>query len=254
MRTSRYSTEVGILDFITPTTHQAYVVETGDLGLENQFVTFREVLASWGYATALFGKWHVGDWRSPDGGKYHPTRHGFSPFFGFIGGSAGPMDPEIEIDGKPRNLEGYTDDILTAAAIAYLRETHERPFFLQLALRSPHSPWLPAPAEDTAPFSALEAALPESNYPELDVDRAKKMMREYLICISGVDRQVGRVVAAARRIRTSHTGRSATPVLRLRLRCITTGGQQAQRSSRKILPSLSTRLPDGVIVTHSPAP
>ena len=41
----------------------------------------------------------------------------------------------------------------------------------------------------------------------------------------GPRRSLGRspALAAARRIRTSNTGRSATPVLRSRLRCITTG-------------------------------
>jgi uncharacterized sulfatase len=199
MLASRYSTELGILDFITPTTHKAYTAETGDLGLESKFVTYPELLAGEGYATGLFGKWHLGDWRSVSGDKYHPGRHGFSHFFGFIGGSAGPTNPEIEVEGVARTFTGPTDDILTDAAIAYIEQSRQKPFFVQLALRSPHSPWLPAANEDVAPFARLDPALPEPDFPDLDVDRAKKMMREYLICVSSVDRHVGRVIAALER-------------------------------------------------------
>lgn len=198
MLTSRYSSELGIPDFITPTTHKEYVPGLSDNGLEERFPTFPAALAQAGYATALFGKWHLGDWRTPAGAKYHPTRHGFTHFFGFIGGGAGPADPEIEVAGVPTRFRGLTDDILTDAAISYVKENRSKPFYIQLALRAPHSPWLPAAPEDVASYEKMDPVLPSPDYPDLDVAKAKRMMREYLTSVSGIDRNVGRLLAALR--------------------------------------------------------
>jgi len=200
MLTSRYGSELGILDFITPTTHKEYVPGRSDHGLEERFPTFPAALAQAGYATALFGKWHLGDWRTPTGAKYHPTRHGFTHFFGFIGGGAGPTDPEIEVAGVPTRFKGLTDDILTDAAIAYMKENRAKPFYVQLALRSPHSPWLPAAPEDMAPYEKMEPDLPHPDYPDLDAVKARRMMREYLTSVSGVDRNVGRLLAVLQQL------------------------------------------------------
>lgn len=48
-------------------------------GLPRQERTLAELLHDRGYATALIGKWHLGG--SAD---YHPQRHGFDEFFGFL--------------------------------------------------------------------------------------------------------------------------------------------------------------------------
>jgi arylsulfatase A-like enzyme len=193
---SRYGTELGVLDFITAVSHRAYTPETGDGGLEARFVTFPSLLQDAGYRTALFGKWHLGDWSVPRGAKYHPTRHGFGHFFGFIAGGGPPADPTIEVEGQPRAFQGLTDDILTDAAIAYIRENRGAPFYVHLALRSPHAKWLPVAPEDWAPFADREIALPTPAHPDLKQDEARRMMREYLASVAGVDRNVGRIVAA----------------------------------------------------------
>src|SRR6478672_6574724 len=46
-------------------------------GLHPDEITIAEVLNSAGYATAIFGKWHLGDQR-----EFLPTRQGFDTFFG----------------------------------------------------------------------------------------------------------------------------------------------------------------------------
>jgi arylsulfatase len=50
-----------------------------DVGIPDQAVTIATVLKSQGYATAQFGKNHLGDLN-----KYLPTLHGFDEFFGYL--------------------------------------------------------------------------------------------------------------------------------------------------------------------------
>jgi arylsulfatase A-like enzyme len=50
-----------------------------DVGMPDQAVTVATVLKSQGYATAQFGKNHLGDLN-----KYLPTLHGFDEFFGYL--------------------------------------------------------------------------------------------------------------------------------------------------------------------------
>ena len=48
--------------------------------------------------------------------------------------------------------------------------------------------------EDWAPYENLDPALPHPDYPDLDVKSVKRKMREYLASISGVDRNLGRLL------------------------------------------------------------
>lgn len=48
-------------------------------GLPGDQTTLAELLQDSGYTTGLFGKWHLGG-----AADYHPFRHGFDEFFGFI--------------------------------------------------------------------------------------------------------------------------------------------------------------------------
>lgn len=197
---SRYSSEHGIWDFIPAPGHSSYNAEIGELGLTSAFVTFPEVLARAGYTNGLVGKWHVGDWTKDPARRFHPTKHGFHHFMGLTGGGTTPKDAALEKDGVEAVRPGLTDDVLTAEGIAFIERNHDRPFFLFLALRSPHRQWLPVAPENWTPFEKLDPVIPNPDYPDLDVARVKQMTREYLASVAGVDRNVGEVVAALERL------------------------------------------------------
>src|SRR5690606_9093700 len=151
--------------------------------LDARFVTFPALLARAGYATALVGKWHVGDWTQDPQRRFHPTRHGFEFFTGLTGGGTTTKDPMIEKDGLERKVEGLTEDILTSEAISYIEQSvggDRRPFFLFLGLRAPHGSYLPVAPEDAVPYRDLDPAIPNPDYPDLNVASMKRMMREYL--------------------------------------------------------------------------
>jgi arylsulfatase A-like enzyme len=112
-------------------------------GLQDGEVTLPEVLGKAGYATAIFGKWHLG--YEP---QYNPVRHGFHRFRGYVSGNvdffshvdqAGAYD---WWDGeKSIEEEGYVTHLITKHAVEFINDHHERPFFLYLPHEAPHYPY-----------------------------------------------------------------------------------------------------------------
>ncbi|HEY1108292.1 MAG TPA: sulfatase-like hydrolase/transferase [Opitutaceae bacterium] len=198
----RYGTEVGILDFIAAPGHKEFTPEVGAIGLESRFVLFPELLAKAGYATALVGKWHLGDWTNDPTKRFHPTKRGFEHFVGLTGGGTSTSDPMIERNGVEKKESGLTEDILTSEAMAYL-ETRDvsRPFFLFLGLRAPHTAYLPVAPEDAAPYRDMEMSIPNPDYPDLNVPDVKKKMRDYLSSVSCIDRNVGRLLGTLEKLK-----------------------------------------------------
>ena len=74
-----------------------------------------------------------------------------------------PPNPVLEKDGKTREFEGLTPDILTDHAIEFIGETangnEQKPFLLALHFRAPHARWLPVADEDWTPFESLDPTL-----------------------------------------------------------------------------------------------
>ncbi len=145
-------------------------------GLVPWEVTIAESLSEAGYATGIFGKWHLG--KTP--GRF-PTDQGFDEWYGIANStddvfwqspddirmlaSAAQMEasvPENELpwvlEGRrgesPRRLRPYNlderrriDRDLVERAIAFMRQRHEagKPFFAYLPLTAMHYPSLPHP-------------------------------------------------------------------------------------------------------------
>lgn len=179
--TGLQGTEVGITDWINM--NQA----SSGRGLPPETTTWPEVLKSNGYATALFGKWHLG--HLP---QHHPTNHGYQSFWGFLGGGIAPMDPLIEIDGKPTRLKGPVPDLLTDAAIKYIESHKDQPFAVSMHFREPHLPYGPSPEPDIAALKDVDPTVPE--YRDLEPKMVKNLTREYYTAVHAVDRNVGRVL------------------------------------------------------------
>ena len=116
-------------------------------GLNSDEITIAEVLKGQGYATAIVGKWHLGD--QPE---FLPTRHGFDSYFGIpFSNDMGKMDRPVK--GYPatpllRNeavieMEPNQRQITkryTAEALAFIEANRDRPFFLYLPHSMPHWP------------------------------------------------------------------------------------------------------------------
>jgi arylsulfatase A-like enzyme len=100
-------------------------------------------LKSAGYATGLIGKWHLG-WKP----EFHPTRHGFDEFWGFLGGfvdyysNVGEFDRhDLFHNETPVTDTAYLTGELTTRATAFIEGHRDAPFFLEVAYNATHWPF-----------------------------------------------------------------------------------------------------------------
>lgn len=192
--TGRYASEFGIEDFIASPSHKLFDPANQITLDPNASLTFAEVLQKTGYRTGLVGKWHLGDWTLDGHQKFHPTNHGFDKFMGLTSGGTSPSNPTLEHNGVVKKFAGLTTDILTDHALEFIDAAAEQPFLLCFHTRAPHAAWLPVADEDWKPYKDLDPTIPNPTYPDLNVMRMKKQMREYLACTTGVDRNLGRIL------------------------------------------------------------
>ena len=126
-------------------------------GLNPDEITIAEVLKGQGYATAIIGKWHLGDQD-----KFLPTRQGFDSYFGIpysdnsverVWKKDGSKWPPLPLMENETVVEAPCDrDTLTKRyterAIKWIAAHKDEPFFLYLPQAMPGS--------TTAPFSSGE--------------------------------------------------------------------------------------------------
>ncbi|MHC4993832.1 MAG: sulfatase-like hydrolase/transferase [Planctomycetota bacterium] len=162
---------------------------TADEGLPLDQITLPQILNPVGYTSALVGKWHLG---LPD--KYHPLQRGFDWFYGFRGGGHDYFKAQVE--GKPRReyemalehngrkigINGYITDDFTDAAIDFIDQHHDGPFFLFLSYNAPHGP-LQAPRRYLDRVSSIK----------------DKRRQTYAAMVTAVDDGVGRVIETLER-------------------------------------------------------
>ena len=90
-----------------------------------------------GYTTAMIGKWHMGHSAEP--------RPYFDHWISFKG-QGKYNDVEVNVDGRKEQWKGYTTDILTDRAIAFInRQPKDRPWFCMLSHKAVHEPFEPHP-------------------------------------------------------------------------------------------------------------
>ena len=130
-------------------------------GLNAEEVTIAEICKQRGYATAIYGKWHLG--HRPE---FLPTRHGFDEFYGIpYSNDMWPLHPDyVNLpEGIAKRKRGYPDLVLfenerivdpevtpedqmkftgefTRRAVDFIDRNKDRPFFLYVPHPMPHVP------------------------------------------------------------------------------------------------------------------
>lgn len=109
--------------------------------------TMADVFKANGYATGMFGKWHLGD-----NYPYRPFDRGFDHTVAHKGGGVGQtpdfwgnnyFNDTFFNNGEAHSYLGYCTDIWFDEAMNYIdRVGGERPFFAYIATNAPHSPYL----------------------------------------------------------------------------------------------------------------
>jgi len=129
------------------------------VGISDQEVTLAEICRSRGYATGIFGKWHLGCQE-----QFLPLQHGFDEFYGIpYSNDMWPFHPEFANRGNDEKKKGFPTLPLydgnkvvnaevtpedqkvfttefTRRAIQFIERHKDRPFFLYLPHPQPHVP------------------------------------------------------------------------------------------------------------------
>lgn len=148
-------------------------------GLPTDEITVAQRLHDAGYATALFGKWHLGE-----EARFHPLARGFDEFVGFLGGMHDYLAADDPTWGpllrgrQPATLDGHLTDVLAREAADFITRHRAKPFFLCLFFNAVHTP-LEAPPAHSRRFEHV----------------ADPNRRGYLGLLSQLDAAVGTVLA-----------------------------------------------------------
>ena len=120
-------------------------------GLSDKEMTIAEVCKQKGYATAAYGKWHLGHHK-----QFLPVHHGFDDYFGLpysndmwpfhpTAGARFPDLPLIEDDKVVKaKVTGEDQKLITAwytgRAVEFIDKNKNKPFFLYVPHSMPHVP------------------------------------------------------------------------------------------------------------------
>lgn len=107
--------------------------------LHPEELTIAEIMKMAGYATAHFGKWHMGPVKAES--PFNPNKQGFDYFVSHD--NFFELDPELSVNGaSPVSFKGDGSEVIVAEALKYLDDVkdEDQPFFLVIWFGSPHKP------------------------------------------------------------------------------------------------------------------
>lgn len=138
LMTGCYPQRVGILGALGP---------NSKTGIHANEVLLPEILKARGYATAIFGKWHLGD--AP---QFLPTKNGFDRYFGLpYSNDMGPLHPTnkdfpaLKLIEQDQVIATNPDQTqlttwYTERAVQFIAQQKQNPFFLYMPHSMPHVP------------------------------------------------------------------------------------------------------------------
>jgi len=161
-------------------------IAAANFGLDLKEVTLATRLKSLGYATGMFGKWHIG--YKPD---LQPTARGFDEFFGFLSGANNYL-PGLRDNRRNPLLRGtepiqeteYLTDAFGREAVSFIQRHKDHPWFVYLPFNAVHSP-----------LEATEAY--KARFPGIKDEKRQT----YAAMTAAMDDAVGRVLAKLRELK-----------------------------------------------------
>jgi len=173
--TGRYADRTGIHNALSPD----FIVRADEFMMSSSFKNA-------GYATGMFGKWHLGD-NYPFGPEYHD----FDDVLRHYGGAVGVLadywdncyvDDTYYKNGEPTKVSGYCTDVFFSAARQFIAGAVKKgkPFFLYLATNAPHGPRI-CPPSYAAPYKQGKTAPLATFYGMIaNIDENVGKLRAYL--------------------------------------------------------------------------
>jgi arylsulfatase A-like enzyme len=148
-----------------------------NFGLSRKETTLADRLKEAGYATGMFGKWHLGE------GEFHPQRRGFDEYFGFLGGAHPYLEARRTIlrGTTPVERIEFTTTDFARETVSFIEKNREKPWFVYLPFNAVHGP-LEAPQKYLDRFG--------------DIPEGKR--RTFAAMLSAMDDAIGSVLTKLR--------------------------------------------------------
>ena len=133
LMTGRYSDRVGVWHTVQ-----------GRSMLRRRETTMADIFGDNGYATGLFGKWHLGDcypYRPEDRGFQHCVYHqagGVGQAPDYWGNDY--FDDTYVVNGRLQRFEGFCTDVWFNEGMKFIQKNKDKPFFAYISLNAPHKP------------------------------------------------------------------------------------------------------------------
>lgn len=172
--------------------------------MEPEETTLAEILQQNGYATGIFGKWHLGDHY-----PMRPQEQGFEHVLVHRGGGIGQpsdppngegkyTDPVLWLNGQETHMSGYCTDVYFDQAMEWMANVHKqgRSFFAYLAPNAPHAPYDDVPQELYETYKKINfdnGQFPQTSGHPLDHPVNQDRMARIYAMISNIDQNIGRL-------------------------------------------------------------
>jgi len=173
--------------------------------MEPDEVTIAEILKDAGYATGIFGKWHLGD--------HYPMRpqdQGFDEVLVHMGGGIGQpadppggegkyTDPSLMRNGLPVQETGYCTDVYFKRGMEWMEQVSAAGanFFLYLPTNAPHGPFHDVPEELYQKYKNMDlsaAAYKDNEGHEVPEIKNTDRLARIFAMIHNIDDNVGRLM------------------------------------------------------------
>ena len=180
-----------------PQRTRAYDTYVSRSMMDPEEITIAERLRDAGYATGIFGKWHLGDcypFRATDQGFQQALVHNG-------GGLCQPADPianknrytnpVLSNNNKEEQFTGYCTDVFFDHAIKFIDQSQksDKPFFCYIATNAPHGPF---------------HDVPEKNYQNFKGKTKDDKTARVFAMVENVDENVGKLLKHLDEKKLSH--------------------------------------------------
>ncbi len=181
---------------ITGRHHHRSGTFTPGWSLRPEEIGLPQLLRDAGYATAHFGKWHLGPVKAES--PTNPGAFGFDEWLSHD--NFFELDPSFSRNGGPPQVfKGESSEILVAEALRFIEGAmrDRRPFFVVIWFGSPHEPYQGLPADlalyDDLPadFARRDVRLTSNETGRPTTRPQRDVLRERFAEITAMDRAIG---------------------------------------------------------------